>query len=254
MLVTSTMSGGEFGRMAALAVLVMIAAGLMARIVAIPLRLDRPTLIAFLLVVMFSNSGNYGLPVALFAFGREALARATVYFVAGSVMTYTFGVFLAASGRRSLRQALLGISRVPAVYAIAAASLALGLHITLPPAVMRPIALLSDAALPMMILVLGMQLERATIPERPIAVGAAAVVSLVLTPMAAYLLARWLGLSGPALQAAMIQSSMPAAVVTTILALQYEVAPNFVTSVVFVTTALSPLTLTWLISFLQKQT
>ena len=252
LLVTSTISGGEFGRMALFCVLVTAAAGLMACLLAIPLRLDRTTMTAFLLVVMFSNSGNYGLPVALFAFGREALARATVYFVTGSVLTYTVGVFLAASGRRAVTQALLGVLRVPAVYAIAAAGLALALRVQLPPAIMRPIGLLSDAGLPMMILVLGMQLERAAMPERPAVVATAVVLSLFLTPLAALLIARALGLSGPAFQAAIVQASMPSAVVTTILALQYEVAPSFVTSVVFASTALSPLTLTALIAFLQK--
>jgi malate permease and related proteins len=46
----------------------------------------------------------------------------------------------------------------------------------------------------------------------------------------------------------MIQCSMPAAVVTTILALQYEIAPGFVTSVVVLSTLLSPFTLTWIIA------
>ena len=54
-----------------------------------------------------------------------------------------------------------------------------------------------------------------------------------------------------AFQAAVIQASMPAAVVTTILALQYEVAPGFVTSVVVVSTLLSPFTLTWVIALLK---
>jgi hypothetical protein len=44
---------------------------------------------------------------------------------------------------------------------------------------------------------------------------------------------------------------MPAAVVTTIVALEFEVAPSFVTSVVFVSTLLSPLTLTAVIAWLQ---
>ena len=100
LLVTSNIVGPQFGRMAVLAVLVAAAMGLIARLVAVPLRLSRPELSAFLLVVMFSNSGNYGLPVVLFAFGPEALSYGTVYFVVGSVMTYTVGVFLAASGRR----------------------------------------------------------------------------------------------------------------------------------------------------------
>lgn len=252
LLVTSTISRADFGRMALFTVLVTAAAGLLARLAAIPLKLDRPTLIAFLLVVMFSNSGNYGLPVALFAFGREALARATIYFVTSSVLTYTFGVVLAASGRRTLRSAFANVLRVPTIYAVIAAVVVMGLGTTVPAMVMRPISMLSDAALPLMILVLGMQLERATKPERPAVVATAVVLSLLVTPAAAIGIALLLGLQGTTLQAAVMQASMPAAVVTTILALEYEIAPSFVTSVVVASTALSPFTLTWLIAWLQR--
>ena len=251
-LATSTLSGFEFGRMAAFYLLVAASAGLMARVAAIPLRLDRASLSAFLLVVVCSNSGNYGLPVALLAFGREALAFASVYFVSSAIFSYTGGVLLAASGRRSIRHALAGVLRVPAVYgAVAAAvTMAFGLHV--PDAVARPMAMLSDAALPMMVLVLGMQLERVTWPERPDMVIAASLLSLVATPLAAFGVAHLLGLQGPALQAGVLQASMPTAVVTTILALEFDVAPGFVTSVVCVTTLLSPITLTVLIAYLQR--
>jgi predicted permease len=251
LLVTSTISKADFGRMALFCVLVTAAAGLFARLAAIPLRMDRPTLIAFVLVVMFSNSGNYGLPVALFAFGRDALARATNYFVTSSILTYTFGIVLAASGRRSIGSALANVLRVPTMYAVVAAVAVLGLHVAVPAVVMRPVAMLSDAALPIMILVLGMQLERATMPERPSVVATAVALSLIVTPAAAIALAVLLRLHGTTLQAAVMQASMPAAVVTTILALEYDVAPSFVTSVVVVSTALSPFTLTWLIAYLQ---
>jgi len=251
-LTTSTLSSFEFGRMAAFYGLVAASATAMARLVAIPLRLDRASLSAFLLVVVCSNSGNYGLPVALLAFGREALTFASVYFVSSAIFSYTGGVLLAASGRRSIPQALRGVLRVPAVYgAVAAAiTIAAGLHV--PDAIARPMALLSDAALPMMVLVLGMQLERATWPDRPDMVIAASLLSLVATPLAAFGIAHLLGLRGAALQAGVLQASMPAAVVTTILALEFNVAPNFVTSVVCVTTLLSPFTLTVLIAYLQK--
>jgi predicted permease len=81
---------------------------------------------------------------------------------------------------------------------------------------------------------------------------AASLLSLVATPLAAFGIAHLLGLRGAALQAGVLQASMPAAVVTTILALEFNVAPNFVTSVVCVTTLLSPFTLTVLIAYLQK--
>jgi predicted permease len=251
MLVTSNVVGPQFGKMAVLSVLVAASMGLIARLVAAPLRLSRPELSAFLLVVMFSNGGNYGLPVVLFAFGSEALSYGTVFFVVGSFMTYTIGVFLAASGRGGVRRALAGVVRVPAIYGVATAAVVITAGLRLPLVVMRPISLLSDAALPMMMLVLGMQLERATLPERPKVVLVAVGLSLMVAPVVALGLAWMLGLTGPARQAGVVLASMPVAVVTTILALEFDAAPVFVTSAVFLSTILSPFTLTPLIAYLR---
>src|SRR5712691_5782336 len=110
-LVKSNITGSEFGRMALFCVLLTAAMGLAAWLAAVALRLDRQTLSSFLLVVMFSNSGNYALPVVLFAFGRDALGFASVYFVTSAILVYTVGVFVAASGRRSIRSAVRRIAR-----------------------------------------------------------------------------------------------------------------------------------------------
>jgi hypothetical protein len=250
-LVTSTLDVAQSSRMALFYLLVAASAALMARLAAIPLRLDRRALSAFMLVVVCSNAGNYGLPVALLAFGREALAFASVYFICSAIFSYTGGVLLAASGRRSVRDAVAGLFRVPAFYGAMAALLTMSLGLAIPAIVMRPVGMLSDAALPLMILVLGMQIERATMPERPVVVAAAVIVSLVLTPLAAIGWARLVGLEGAAFQAGVLQSSMPTAVMTTILALEFDALPQFVTSVVCVATLLSPLTVTLLIAYLQ---
>lgn len=252
MLVTSSIAAGDFGRMVLFCLLTTAILGVLARLVAIPLRLDRPALAAFLLVVLFSNTGNFGLPVVLFAFGREALAFATVYFVTSAVLAYTLGAFLAASGRRSVAQALLGILRIPVIYGLATACLVLLLGFRIPVEIMRPIGLLSDAALPMMMLALGMQLERAVTPQRPAAVAAAAGLSLLVSPAVALLVGNGIGLTGAALQAAVVEASMPAAVITTILALEFDLDSAFPTAVVLATTVLSPFTVTVLIAYLQR--
>lgn len=251
LLVTSSISLADFGRMALFTVTIMALRGVLARLAAIPLRLDRAALVSFLLVTMFSNSGNFGLPVVLFAFGREALTYATVYFVTAAVLSYTVGVFLAASGQRSVGQALLGITRVPTVYAVAAAIVVLGLGAALPVGVMRPIGMLSDAALPMMILILGMQLEGIRRPRHLGAVAVAVGLSLLVSPVMAFMLATAMGFTGPAFQAGVLQASMPAAVVTTILALQFDLDAGFPAAVVALSTLLSPLTVTVLIAYLR---
>jgi predicted permease len=250
MLVTSSTSGADVGRLMLLAVLIMGGMGFVGYAAARMLRLDGPSLRAFLMVVMFSNGGNYGLPVVRFAFGPEALAYATIFFLTGSVTTYLVSAFFAGSRRGNMAGALDKIWRMPSLYGIALALIVLAIGRPVPEAIMRPVALLSDAALPVMILVLGMQLGKAVWPPRPWIVICAVGISLLAAPLVALGLTNLLGISGAAKQAAVILSSMPVAVITTILALEFELAPEFVTSAVFLSTVASPLTLTPLIAYL----
>src|SRR5215831_13961486 len=208
LLVTSRASGPNVGRLMLLAVIIMGAMGSLGYAAGKGLGLAGGSLRAFMMVVMFSNGGNYGLPVVRFAFGSEALTYATIFFLTGSVTTYVTGAFFAGSHRSKLAGALDKIWRMPSLYGIALAMLILALGWPVPAGVMRPVEMLSDAALPVMILVLGMQLERAVWPSRPGIVMIAVLVSLIAAPLVALGLAAVLGITGPARQAAVILSSM----------------------------------------------
>ncbi len=251
LLVTSSTSMPNVARLMLLAVLIMAAMALVGLMAAKGLGLKGPSLRAFMMVVMFSNGGNYGLPVVRFAFGADALTYATIFFLTGSVTTYVVSAFFAGSRRGKIAGALEKVWRMPSLYGVAAALIVVAMGRPVPEAIMRPVSLLSDAALPLMILVLGMQLERAVWPARPGTVLWAVGISLLVAPIVALGLAWILGISGAARQAAVILSSMPVAVVTTILALEFELAPEFVTSAVFLSTIASPLTLTPLIAYLR---
>lgn len=250
-IVSSHVGFSQSWRVVVFCLLITAGIGVAALLAAGVLRLDGSTRTSFLLVVMFSNSGNYALPVILFAFGQSALAFASVYFVTSALLVYSVGVFVAASGRGSVRSALLGVTRVPAVWAVLAALVVLSFNLTMPLPVMRPISLLGDAAIPVMLLVLGGQLERHSRPEHPAAVAAAVALSLVAAPVLAFALASVLGLEGAARQAAILEASMPAAVATTVLALQFDLDANLSTSVVLFSTVLSPFTLVALIAYLR---
>ncbi len=251
-LVGSHVSLAQSWRVVLFCLLITAAIGALAWTAARALHLEGATYLSFLLVVMFSNSGNYALPVVLFAFGPEPLAFASVYFVTSAILVYTVGVLIASSGRGGIGLAVGGLIRVPAVYATVAAVIVLATGAAVPEAVMRPVGLLSDAAIPVMLLVLGMQFEQHTTPEHPAAVTAAVTLSLLVAPLLAFALAAGLGLDGAARQASIIEASMPAAVATTVLALQFDLDANFSTSVVLFSTLLSPFTLVALIAYLQR--
>jgi malate permease and related proteins len=250
MLVQSNASGPNVVRLIVLAVLIMGARGLVGYAAAKALRLSGANLRAFLMVVMFSNSGNYGLPVVQFAFGPEALTYATILFLAGSVTTYVASAFFAGNRKGKIAGALDKVWRMPSLYGLALALPVIAIGSPLPDAIMRPVTMLSDAAIPVMILVLGMQLERAVWPTRPGTVIWAVGISLFVAPFVALGLVALLGITGAARQAAVVLASMPVAVVTTILAVEFELAPEFVTSAVFLSTLASPFTLTFLIAYL----
>jgi predicted permease len=250
MLVLARVSDPNVWRLVVLAVLIMSSMGLVGYVAAKMLRLDVAHLQAFMMVTMFSNGGKYGLPVVQFAFGAEALTYATIFFLAGSVTTYVAGSFFAGSSHRRIVGAMDKMWRMPSLYGVAAALIVLSFGRPLPDSVLRPVSMLSDAAIPVMILVLGMQLQRAVWPARPGIVMLAVGISLLIAPFVAVGLVSLFGLTGAARQAAVILSSMPVAVVTTILALEFDLAPEFVTSAVFVSTLASPLTLTLLIAYL----
>jgi malate permease and related proteins len=251
LLISSVATGRQFGLMVLLAVLVMVTMAAAGALLSLALRLNRAESTVFLLVVMFSNGGNYGLPVVSFAFGEDALSYGTVFFLTGSVLTNTVGAFLAAAGRRSLRTAATSVLKMPAIYGMVAAGVVLATGITVPTPLLRPVTMLSDAALPLMILVLGMQLERASAPRRPALVAAAVCVSLLAAPLVALGLTSIFDVTGAARQAVVVLSSMPVAVATTILAVEFDASPDFVTSAVFLSTLLSPITLTPLIAYLR---
>jgi hypothetical protein len=251
LLISSVATGRQFGLMVLLAVLVMVTMAAAGALLSLALRLNRAESTVFLLVVMFSNGGNYGLPVVSFAFGEDALSYGTVFFLTGSVLTNTVGAFLAAAGRRSLRTAATSVLRMPAIYGMIAAGVVLATGIAVPTPLLRPVTMLSDAALPVMILVLGMQLERASAPKRLGLVAAAVCVSLLVAPLVALGLTSLFHVTGAARQAVVVLSSMPVAVATTILAVEFDASPDFVTSAVFLSTLLSPITLTPLIAYLR---
>jgi malate permease and related proteins len=251
LLMQSPIGADEFGRLGLFSVCSVLGVGVIAWLVAALLRLDRAIATAFVMVVTFSNTGNFGLSAVLLAFGPDALARGTVYFVISATLMYTLGVFLASAGKQRARDALRGVLRVPTVYAVALAGVMIATGARMPAPLNVGIQMLADSALPVMMLVLGMQFERVRRIERPGLVAAASLLTLVVSPLVAFALADAIGLTGTARQASVLEASMPAAIMTTVIALEYDAAPAFVTGVVFVTTLASPLSVTLVIAWLR---
>lgn len=216
------------------------------------IRLERAHLLAVVLTVAFGNTGNYGLPLVKFAFGDEALAVASIFYVTTTVLFNTVGVIIASLGHLDLKSAILEVFRLPILYAVAVALAVKGTGVEIPMPLARTIEIAANGAIPAMIILLGLELTRIEWSHSLRAAGLGVAAKLVLGPLVGLALAGMFGLQGHARQGSVIEAAMPAAVATTVVATEFKLEPALVTAIVFLGTVFSPLTLTPLIVYLAR--
>ena len=250
-LVESNVEGGEVAQIAVFVVCVTLLMGVLAWLTARLLKFNSRQTAGFLLAVMFVNAGNYGLGVNQLAFGANAESRAVIYFVTSSVMVYTVGVLIATGHNGGMRGMLKQLFGLPHIYALLAVLIIRLTGFQVPKPILQGINFPAQAAIPMMLLVLGAQLANTSIGQywKPALAGSG--LSLLAAPLLAFTMAGVIGLSGAARQAAILQASMPAAVINTIVANEFEAEPKLVTGTVVLSTLLSPLPLTFIIALLR---
>ena len=189
-----------------------------------------------------------GLPVCLFAFGEAGLAFAMICYISDNLVMNSVGVYMAARGHVSARQALGKVLHNPAVLAVPLALIANQSGWTAPLWLERSLLLLSQAAVPVMIVVLGLQLARMPLQRGHVkATGVATVLKLIVMPSIAFGLTTLMGISGLPQKVGLLQTAVPTAVMPTILATKYDSEPGLVASTVMTTSLASLLTLTVLL-------
>jgi predicted permease len=214
-------------------------------------KLDRKMLVAVMLTSIFMNSGNFGMSFNLFAYGQDGLAQAGIFFVSMSIATYTVGIFIASMGKANPRQALVNLLKVPAIYAVLLAIVFLRAGWQLPLPIERTTQLLGNAAIPAMLVLLGMQLSAIRLDGQTRPLILANGLRLIISPLVAFGLVMVLGMAGVARQVGVLEASMPSAVLNIVLATEYDVEPAFVSAAVFTSTLASAFTLTPLLAILK---
>ncbi|MCY4017881.1 MAG: AEC family transporter [Chloroflexi bacterium] len=199
------------------------------------------------------NGGNFGLSIVSFAFGAEALSYAALIFVAGTTTAYTLGVYISSNGKASVMRSLANVLKTPSVYALVLVFALKGGGITeLPPALARTSQLLADAAIPLMLVLLGLQLGGFGKLKRLSLVAFSTAVRLLLAPAIAIAFASLLGLSGAARFAFILQAGMPTAVMTIVLATEFDTDRDLALSVILTSSFICPFTLSLLIYLLEN--
>lgn len=205
------------------------------------MRLDLRTWLA---PVIFGNTGNLGLPLALFAFGEIGLDYAVVVFAVMAVWSFTFGVWLVAGGGSPWK-----VVKEPLVGATLLGALFLWQGWETPVFVTNTLSLIGQMAIPLMLITLGVAVARLDTAGA----GRALVVSvlkLALCVGLAWAVGRAFALDDVAFAVLVLQVSTPVAVTSYLLASKYGADAQAVAGLVVVSTLVSVLSLPLLLAVL----
>lgn len=175
----------------------------------------------FIATSVFGNAANMMLPVSLFAFGEEGLHRALILYVFSAVIFFTLGPLVFRGSGSAVIETGRAIIKLPVIWA---AVFGLGLNLagwTPPAAADRGLELLGNAAIPMVLLALGLQIQRSgMIAPQPVN-WLGAVFKLAIGPAVGYFAALLVGAEGLDLAVLTLLAAMPPAVNNFILAHEF---------------------------------
>lgn len=198
----------------------------------------------YLAPLVFGNTGNLGLPLALFAFGDEGLGYAVVIFAVSAILVFTVGIWLVSGGGSPGR-----VLREPMVAATVLGALFMMMGWETPRFLTNALDLLGQLAIPLMLITLGVAMSRL----HPSRLGRGVWLSLVKAAAAvalAWVIGLAFGLAPVPLAVLILQIATPVPVTAYLLAERYEAEPDAVAGLVVISTLLAVVTIPLTLAFL----
>jgi len=213
-------------------------------------RFDGDTTRALALTTAMMNIGNFGLPLVYFAYGEASLNISILTFVIFNIPLGTLAIVIAQGSQVKWPEATRNMLRIPIFYATLLALLCKAVDLDIPGFLLRPVTILGQAAIPVMLVLLGMQLAKSSVKNAWGFCSLAAATRLLVGPVVGILLAWLLGFDGLARKVVILQTSTPSAILPLLYALKFNTRPDLVSGTVFISTLFSALTLTGLLYWL----
>ena len=198
-----------------------------------------------------SNIGNFGLPLCVSLFGEQTIALVAFIIVSTNFSMQLLGVFFLSNEQKSPVKALLEIFKMPMLWALLIAMFFQLAQIKLPQAVFSPIAELGRAAIPLAIFTFGVALSGLRSFSIPIRLIVQSVIlRLILSPLIAIVILNLIEMEDITRKVFFVESTLPLAVFTIVLADIFDCDVEKASSMVFVSTLLSIITVPLWIHFM----
>ena len=184
------------------------------------------------------NTGNMGIPICLFAYGSLGMGVAAAISSLVVLLHFTANIFLA-----SKKFDIKIILKSPSTYAVIVAVSYLYFDLEMPKFVINTVMLLGYAMIVLILMSLGVSLTQMKVFSLKSSL-ISSIGRVIIGPIIGFMLIKIFNLSGYAAGVLLIQSSMPSAILTYLIASMYspkEIVDN-ISSMIVVSTLMSLIT------------
>ena len=195
------------------------------------------------------NSGFLGYPVILSVFGTQGLIRA-IFYDMGSIMLFIgFGILFMLIFKSKSSDIINRAFLFPPLWGVLFGIIfnLLNIEIGL---FKNIIEFLSGAAIPLIMISLGLSLQARDVKGYLGAASFVSIVRLVFAPLIALVLVYLMGIGGLERSVIIVEAAMPSAMLSLVLAINYDLDVDAVVASIFLTTVFSMVTIPLLITFL----
>ena len=204
--------------------------------------------------VLFYNSGNLGLPLIMLLFDQlpQAVSIQIMILLAQNLSTNTIGMYNANRGNLNVKDSLRAMLKMPTIYAVAFGFIFKLLHIDLTQFFLWPAAVfISNGLVPIALLTLGVQLSLVKMDFQDMDIYLTSLLRLIGGPLICFFFITLFRIEGIMAQVLLISSSVPTAVNTALLAVEFRNEPEFASQVVMTTTLFGAITMSVVIYIAQ---
>ena len=186
----------------------------------------------------FSNSGNLGMTISLFAYGSLGLELAVIVFMITSMLHFTLGIAIW-SGKWSFKFIL----KTPVIYAVVFGLSINFLNIELPKTLTNTTSVLAGITIPLLLFTMGISLNKISYQLEP-KIITLIILRILIAISIAYFITELLNIDGIAKNIILMQGVLPAPIFTYLFASQYNVQPDKVANYLMTSTIISLFTIT----------
>lgn len=198
----------------------------------------------------YANVGFFGIPVTQLAFGPDHLIYMSVMTALTTILICTVGVALLAPVGDSKLGKLKTAFETPMIPAVVIGLTLKGFNIELPTLVLQPMQFLGTIFTPLALYTLGAQLRESKIANFEwVPQFLMVFLKFLIAPVLAWAVCSYLEFPRDVQDVIVVACATPVGVLVTIFAAEYKTEPEFISTAVVITTALSPLFVTgWILA------